>query len=57
MKVIDISVLRTIPNGEPIPLSCASDLSAYGYFQRTVSQGGLSCSSRYNPAQTIQRCS
>lgn len=35
MKVVDITVLRTVPNGEPIPLSCASDLSAYGYFQRT----------------------
>jgi synaptobrevin family protein YKT6 len=34
MKVVDITVLRTIPNEEPIPLSCASDLSSYGYFQR-----------------------
>jgi len=35
MKVVDISILRTVSSGEPIPLSSASDLSSYGYFQRT----------------------
>jgi len=35
MKVVDITVLRSITNGEdPIPLCSATDLSAYGYFQR-----------------------
>ncbi len=48
MKVVDISVLRTIPNGEPIPLSCASDLSAYGYFQRSVSLFDIYCCVLYD---------
>lgn len=37
MKVVDITILRTDSNQDPIPLSSASDLSSYGYFQRQVS--------------------
>jgi len=35
MKVVDISILSATPdNDEPLPLSCATDLSSYGYFQK-----------------------
>jgi synaptobrevin family protein YKT6 len=34
MKVIDISILNTLTDGDPIPLSTATDLSSYGFFQR-----------------------
>lgn len=34
MKVVDITILRTMPDGEPIPLCSATDLSSYGYFQK-----------------------
>lgn len=34
MKVVDITILRSIPDGDPIPMCSATDLTAYGYFQR-----------------------
>jgi len=34
MKVVDISILRTISGEDPIPLCSETDLSSYGYFQR-----------------------
>lgn len=34
MKVVDISILNTNNTEEPIPLCAATDLTAYGYFQR-----------------------
>jgi len=34
MKIVDISLLRASPSGEPLPLTSASDLTSYGYFQR-----------------------
>ncbi len=36
MKVVDISILNTNNTAEPIPLCAATDLTAYGYFQRQV---------------------
>lgn len=35
MKIVDISLLRvSSASGEPLPLTSASDLTSYGYFQR-----------------------
>ena len=36
MKVVGISILRTIKDSDPIPLSSACDLASFGYFQRQV---------------------
>lgn len=38
MKVVGIAVVRTGSDlSEPIPLTVASDLSSFGFFQRQVS--------------------
>lgn len=34
MKLIGLSILRTIPNMDPVVLCNAEELSSYGYFQR-----------------------
>jgi len=34
MKIVGISILRTIPDADPISLASAMDLNSYGYFQR-----------------------
>ena len=34
MKIVDISLLRASASGDPLPLTNASDLTSYGYFQR-----------------------
>lgn len=34
MKVVGISILRTISDSDPIPLCSACDLASFGYFQR-----------------------
>jgi synaptobrevin family protein YKT6 len=34
MKVVDITILRSSSDADPIPLCAATDLTSYGYFQR-----------------------
>ena len=43
MKVLDITILNTTAGGdEPIPVTAATDLSSFGYFQRQVRIGPFS---------------
>jgi len=42
MKVVGISILRTITDSDPIPLTSACDLASFGYFQRQTVKEMLS---------------
>lgn len=54
MKVVGISILRTITDSDPIPLSSASDLASFGYFQRQTVKEMLSFLSKTFTKRTTE---
>jgi len=54
MKVVGISILRTIKDSDPIPLSSACDLASFGYFQRQTVKEMLSFLSKTFTKRTTE---